>query len=239
MLTRRQLLLSAAAISMPAAAAIALPGAPRSSVSLGLLQSRRPFMDPNDVTGSRERAFAAYRVLVRRSLAEQGRLDWLAGGAFPLSGPGPFPQPVLEQLALTPHSAEVKWLKSFAKAHQVSLTLGGWWRDTGTGIAHRQLMFDSAGQCRALPPSEYWAAEGVQLLTPVHPGMPSLSDFAAECSRLHRYGAWIEMLQGPVAPPGALPAMFSGSAVVGPDGGLIAHAGIQEESCLVAKLAIQ
>lgn len=237
MLTRRQLLVSAAAISMPVAgAAVAFPDAPRSSVRLGLLQSRQPFIDFNDIAGSRDRALTAYRVLIRNSLEEQGSLDWLAGGAFPLSGPGPFPQPILEQLALTQHSAEVKWLKSFAKTQRVKLTLGGWWRETGTGIAYRQLMFDSLGQCQALLPSEHWASESVQLHMPAHYGMASLSGFAAECGRLHRYGAWIEMLQGPEPPPGAPPAMFGGSAVVGPDGGLIAHAGTQAESCLVANL---
>lgn len=237
MLTRRQLLVSAAAIGMPvAAAAVPFPDAPRDSLRLGLLQSWQPFMDPHDIAGSRERAFTAFRVLIRDSIAEQGSLDWLAGGAFPLSGPGPFPEPVLAQLALTPHSPETKWLKSFSKAHQVMLTLGGWWREAGTRIAYRQLMFNSFGQCQALQPSEHWAGERVQLRMPARCGTPSLSDFAAECGRLGQYGAWIETLSGPVAPPGAPPAMLRGSAVVAPDGGLIVHAGTQAESCLVANL---
>ena len=219
---------------MPVAAAVPLPDEPRSSLRLGLLQSRQPFMDPYDIAGSRDRAFSAYRVLIRRSLEEQGPLHWLAGGAFPLSGPGPFPEPVLEQLALTERSAEVKWLKSFAKTHRLRLTLGGWWQDTGTGIANRLLMFDSRGQCRALPPYEHWASESVQLHMPAQFAIPSLSGFAANCGRLNRYGAWIETLQGPAAPPGA-PAMFGGSAIIGPDGGLLAQAGLQE-SCLVAEV---
>jgi hypothetical protein len=220
---------------MPVAAAIPLPVGPRSGLRLGLLQSRQPFMDVHDLAGSRDRAFSAYRVLIRGSLEEHGPLDWLAGGAFPLSGPGPFPEPVLQQLALTERSAEVKWLKSFARAHQLRLTLGGWWRETGTGIAYRQLMFDSRGQCRALQPSERWAPENLQLHMPAHRGIGSLSGFAAECGRRNRYGAWIEMLQGPAAPPGARPAMFHGSAIVGADGGLIARAGTQAETCLVAE----
>jgi hypothetical protein len=220
-----------------AAAAVAFPDEPRRSVRLGLLQSRQPFIDPHDIAGSRDRAFTAYRVLTQQSIEEHGPLDWLAGGAFPLSGPGPFPEPVLAQLALTQHSAEVAWLESFSKTHQVRLTLGGWWRGTGMGIAYRQLMFDSLGQCRALHPSKQWAAESVQLHMPAHcTTTPSLSGFAAECGRLHRYGAWIEMLSGPVAPPGAPPVRLRGSAIVAPDGGLIAHAGTQAESCLVANL---
>ena len=236
MLTRRQLLLSAAVISMPVAAAMSLPGERRGVLRLGLLQSRQPFMDPHDIAGSRERAFRAYRVLMRRSIEEHGRLDWLAGGAFPLSGPGPFPQPFLERLALTEHSAEVQWLKDFARTHRLRFTLGGWWRETGNGIAYRLLMFDDRGQHQALPPSQESVPEAVQLHMPAHCGIPSLSGFAAECRRRQRYGAWIEMLQGPVSPPGARPAMFRGSAVVSPDGALLAHADIQAESCLVAEV---
>ena len=221
---------------MPVAAAIPLPVEPRSGLRLGLLQSRQPFVDAHDIAGSRDRSFSAYRVLVRRSLEEHGRLDWLAGGAFPLSGPGPFPEPILQQLALTQRSPEVKWLKSFSSRHQLKLTLGGWWRETGTGIVYRQLMFDSRGQCRALQPSRRWGSESLQLHMPAQRGIGSLSGFAAECGRLRHYGAWIEVQRGPAVPPGARPAMCQGSAVVGPDGGLIACADTQAETCLVAEL---
>jgi len=233
-LTRRQLLISAAVLGTPVAA-LALPDKP-GVLRLGILQSRQPFVDSNDIEGSRERAFAAYRVLVRRSLAEHGRLDWLAGGAFPLSGPGPFPQALLERLALTEHSAEVQWLKSLAQTHRLRLTLGGWWRDTTGGIEKRLLSFDSRGQCRALPTCGREVLERLQLHMPAQHGMPSLSGFAAECARQRRYGAWIEMLQGPELPPGVRPPLLRGSAVVAPDGGLLAHAGLQAESCLVAEV---
>ena len=221
---------------MPVAAAIPLADEPRRGLRLGLLQSRQPFMDPHDIVGSRDRAFSAYRVLIRCSLEEHGSLDWLAGGAFPLSGPGPFPEPVLEKLALSERSPEVKWLRSFAKAHRLRLTLGGWWREPGVGIGYRLLAFDSRGQYRALLPSKHRASENVRLHMPAHGGIRSLSGFAADCGRLHRYGAWIEMLSRPMVPPGARPVMFNGSAVVGPDGGLIAHAVTQAESCLVAEV---
>lgn len=238
MLTRRQLLLSAAAIGIPVAASIPLPlaGEPRNGLRFGLLQSRQPFMDPHDIAGSRERAFTAYRVLIRRSLEEHGPLDWIAGNAAPLSGPGPFSQPVLEKLALSEASTEVKWLKGFTEAHRMRLTLGGWWQGAGGGIAYRLLDFDNRGKCRALVPSERWVSEGVQLQMPAHCGTPSLSGFAAECGRLHHYGAWVEPLQGPAAPPGVPSVLLPASAVVGPDGQLIAHAGRQTESCLVVEV---
>jgi hypothetical protein len=236
LVTRRQLLVSAAAISMPVAAAIPWPDEPRGRLRLGLLQSRQPFMDPHDIAGSRERAFSAYRVLIRRSLEQQRPLHWLAGGAFPLSGPGPFPGRVLEQLALTERSAEVTWLKSFTRRHRLRLTLGGWWQEPGANAAHRLLTFDGRGQCQVSPPSEHWVGESIQLHVSTPRGVSSLPRFARQCGRLHHHGAWIETLQGPVLPPGVRPPMPYGSALVGPDGRLIAHAGAQTECCLVAEV---
>lgn len=235
MLTRRQLLISAAVLGTPVAA-LALPDKP-GVLRLGILQSRQPFVDANDIAGSRERAFAAYRVLVRRSLDEHGRLDWLAGGAFPLSGPGPFPRALLERLALTEHSAEVQWLKSLAKTHRLRFTLGGWWRDAEGAVEERLLTVDRHGEWRVSATAERGAPEQLQLHMPARHGMPSLSGFATECGRQRRYGAWIEMLQGPALPPGVRPPLLRGSAVVGPDGGLLAHAGMQTETCLVAEVS--
>ena len=194
-------------------------------------------MDPHDIAGSRDRAFSAYHSLIRRSLDEHGSLDWLAGGAFPLSGPGPFPAPLLEQVALAEHCAEIQSLASLAKVHRLRLTLGAWWRATGIGVVPRLLLFDSGGQWQTLPPSEKSPFESVQLHMPASPGnSSSLAGLAARCRRQRRYGAWIEMMRGPAAPPGACPAMSGGSAIVGPDGGLIARASVSEESCLVAEV---
>jgi len=236
-LTRRQLLGSVAALGMPVAAAMPFPVAPRGGQKLGLLQSREPFMDPHDIAGSRDRALSAYRLLIQCSLDEHGSVDWLAGGAFPLSGPGPFPAPLLEQVALAEDCAELQSLASLAMAHQLRLTLGAWWRETGIGVVPRLLSFNSGGQWQALLPPEKWPSESVQLQLPASPGNPSLlAGLAARCRRQHRYGALIEMMPGPAAPPGARPAMSGGSAIIGPDGGLIARASMSAECCLVAEV---
>ena len=238
MFTRRQLLVSAAAVGIPVVAAgIPLPAGHR-GLRLGLLQSQQPFIDLNDIAGSRERAFSAYSVLIRRSLEDKGPLDWLAGGAFPLSGAGPFPPSIMKQLALTEGSPEVQSFKSLAKTHRMKLTLGGWWRETGMGFAYRQLIFDGRGEFRALLPTQQSVSERVQLHLPTHRGSPSLRPgFARQCGHLHRYGAWIEMLQGPAAPPGAQPVMCGGTAIIDPNGELIARASAPTESCLVTDLA--
>ena len=222
---------------MPLAAAVPMPDAPRGRLRLGLLQSRQPFIDPYDIPGSRERAFSAYRVLIRRSLEEQGPLHWLAGGAFPLSGPGPFPAGVLEQLALTERSAEVSWLRSFARRHRLRLTLGGWWQDTGTHVANRLLTVDSRGQCQVSRPNEHGAGK----------------DCGCKCQRRTASSRYCQVLPPSVAgsiamahgskrftDPHCLRACARrsahGSAIVGPDGALLAHAGVQTEGCLVAEI---
>ncbi len=237
MLTRRQLLLSAAVLGTSAGIALPLAAQPNGSLRLGLLQSRRPFVDPYDIAGSRARAFHAYRTLVRRSLNGRSDLDWLAGGAFPLSGPGPFPLPVLEQLALSEHSTEFQWLSKLARAQRISITLGVWWRDSHNHIAHRLLEFDRNGAGQALLPEEYFGAKGIQLHMPEVTSTPSLAALASQCGRLGLYGAWVEMPQGPVLPPGVPLAAVPGSAIIGPDGRLMAQADSQTEACLVAELA--
>ena len=237
MLTRRQLLVSAAVLGLPvAAAARTSPDLSRGRLSLGLLQSREPFIDPQDIAGSRARAFNAYRVLIQRSLDQQGALDWLAGGAFPLSGPGPFPEPVLKQLALTDSCTEVASLAALARNCRLRLTLGAWWQETGTGAVPRLLVFDGSGQYRTQPPPGNRACDGMQLHMPAWAGVQSMAALAAQCRRQARYGVRIEMLRGPAAPPGARPAMSGGSAIIGPHGKLIAHAGPQAETCVTAEV---
>ena len=223
---------------MPVATTLACPAAPRGRLKLGLLQSREPFMDPHDIAGSRERALNAYRSLIRRSLDEHGSLDWLAGGAFALSGPGPFPPSLLEQLALGERCPEIQSLASVAQAHGLRLTLGAWWRDTGLGVLPRLLVFDSDGRWRALRPSPQWPPENVRLSMPASPISPaSLQCLAATCRQQLRYGAWIETVRGPAHPPGAPLTMVNGSTIIGPDGRFIARASATAENCVVAEIS--
>lgn len=225
MLTRRELLLSVGAIGLPLS--VAAHGATR----LGALQSRAPFMDENDLCGARARAFAAYRVLLRRSVEQHGPFDWLAGGAFPLSGPGPFR--ALERVALTKHSEEVRWLSSFARTHRLQLTLGAWWLEPGHEVAARLLIFDRDGGYRARPLYSTGAITGLHFQLPDRHEKPQ-GDLAAMCQQRRSYGVRIEMLAGPPAPPGAGPSISAGSFIVGPDGIVLAKADVHTEACLVA-----
>lgn len=236
MLTRRQLLVSSTVLGMPMATALALPDVSRKGLRLGLLQSREPFMDPQDIAGSRERAFSSYGVLIRRSFDEHPSLDWLAGAAFPLSGPGPFTRPALEQIALTESCAELKSLALLAKARRLKLTLGAWWKASDTSVVPRLLTFDSSGRWRVLPRTENRAFENLQLHLPAGCGSPSLAGFAEQCRQLNRYGARIEMLRGPTAPPGVRSATGTGSAVISPEGQLLAQADQSDECCLEAEV---
>ncbi len=111
-LTRRQLLMSAGAlgavrIPLADAATARRVSVASASLRLGLLQSAQPFIDLQDLRGSRQRAFAAFRALLERSATDHPPLDWLAAGAFPLSGPGPFTASVLARFALDANSAEI------------------------------------------------------------------------------------------------------------------------------------
>jgi hypothetical protein len=219
---------------MPLAVALPVPETPRRQLRLGLLQSRVPFIDFRDVAGSRDRAFEAYRVLIRRSTQAQGALDWLAGGAFALSGRGPFPGPVLEQLALDRNSAEIKEFSSWARAQRLNLTFGAWWRDSGTAIAHRMISFDSSGSLRVSAATDHLLSEGIEMNVPAEYCGPSLKELAAQCRKRGSYGASVEMIYGPDIPPGACPAQSRGSAVIGPDGAVLAYADAVAETCLVA-----
>lgn len=235
MITRRQLLGSTALLALPAATALALPIEPGSRLRLGLLQSREPFVDPHDIAGSRVRALDAYRLMIQRSLGEHGSLDWLAGGAFPLSGPGPFGQRLLAGLALSAACAEVQSLAAVAKANRMRLTLGAWWRGPRNGVVPRLLCFEPDGRWQALLPASQRLFARVQPRTPVAPGTTSsLAKLAQHCRLRQCYGAWTETLCGPALPPGAPPPVRSGSALISPAGRPIARANIQEETCLVA-----
>lgn len=234
MLTRRQLLLSAGALGLPMAAALPLPYAKNGGTRFGVLQSRAPFIDEQDLRGSRQRAFIAYRGLVRRSLEQHGPLDWLVGGAFPLNGPGPRSATVLEQLALSGDSPEIGWLASLAQSERLTLALGVWWRQPRVGVSQRLLVFEQDGQYRSLSSRPVTALEYLHLEMPQSRGTPRF-DLAALCLRKRTYGVRIESPTGPLLPPGARAVEFEGSLIIGPDGVVLASANPRIETCLVTE----
>jgi hypothetical protein len=238
LITRRQLLGSTAVLALPAATALAFPAAPDSRLRLGLLQSREPFMDANDIAGSRARALEAYRLLIQRSLDKHGPIDWLAGGAFPLSGPGPFEARLLAGIALSAEFAEVRSLAALARENRLRLTLGAWWREPGIGVVPRLLFFERDGHWRVVLPNQQRPSARVHLRAPETPGTPpTLATFAEQCRRRQCHGAWTETLRGPAFPAGAPLPIRNGSAIIAPDGRAVARAGLTAESCLVATVS--
>ena len=262
MLTRRQLLVSAGLLgsaSVSLAAALPLPRAAigRNGLQLGLLQSAQPFIDTQDLAGSRQRAFTAFSLLLQRSADQHPQLDWLAAGALPLSGPGPFPPAVLAQLALDSHSAELAWLADFAGERRLRLTLGTWWRDSATVIKPKAsniassalplpvsptpglLLFEPDGGWQLLPASaaqQLGAEAGLQL----HASARWRSDaeqLASRCARLGLFGARIEPACTPAPPPGAHAFNGGATALYAPDGRLIAHADSRGETCVLGQLS--
>jgi hypothetical protein len=235
-LTRRQLLASSLALGIPISAATPFQQAAGRRLRLGVLQSQVPFIDPYDIAGSRQRALSAYRVLIRRSLSEHGPLDWLVGGALPLSGPGPFSERVLGQLALSEHCEEVRAFARITTAHHLRLTLDVWWRGIDGRVARRLLTFHESGHWHTGKHASIQVCEGVALHKTGRYSSLSLADLSDECRSHARHGVRIATLYGPAAPPGASPAFFNGSALLGPDGSLITQTRTQREACFVAEL---
>lgn len=235
MLTRRELLLLSGAFGLPLTATLSLPAASNGGMRLGVLQSRAPFIDERDLRGSRERAFDAYRMLLRRSVQQHGSLDWLAGGAFVLSGPGPLPAATLEYLALTADSAEVEWLASFARDHGLRVTVGAWWREPGADVAPRLLVFESDGAWSSQSARSIQAFDRVNLQMQATRGT-SNADLAVLCRRQRSYGVRIATLIGPTSPPGARAPAFDRSTIIDANGDSVAFADPQTETCLVAAI---
>lgn len=225
MLTRRELLLSMGAFGLPLA--VAAKGGTR----FGVLQSRAPFIDINDVRGSRSRAFAAFRALLTRSVAQQGRLDWLFAGALPLSGSRAAVPP--DQLALDERREEVRWLAAFAREQQLNLALGAWWRAAGNPVQPRLLEFDNEGRLRVQALHASGEVAGVCVERPQR--LEARRDgLAAMCRARRSFGVRVVTPGGPLAPPGAVPANDLCSCIVAPDGAVLAAAEPQAEACLVA-----
>jgi hypothetical protein len=204
-----------------------------------LLQSAQPFIDLHDLGGSRQRAFAAFRALLERSAMDHPPLDWLAAGAFPLSGPGPFTAFVLARFALDDSCAEISSLASLVAELELRLTLGAWWREPGGFIAPRFLVFDRQGTWQVLqaPAAQRLAGEsGLRVNMHTRPCSES-ERFADQCRRLGVYGARIEPACNPAPPPGVSTPINGGSQLVAPDGRVLARAKTQGETCVVTELA--
>ena len=195
----------------------------RDEVRMGVLETRTPFIDTNDLSGSRARAFNTYRLSIESSLLKQGPQDWLAGAACALSGFGPFATRALGALALDEQSAEVGSLASLAKAHRLKLTLAAWWRGSDNGITAQMLIFDSNGQLSVQPFQEYCELDGVQLFMPVRRSIP-IADIAKLCRQTGSFGVCVEARPATVLPPGAPALPQVGSYVIDPDGRLLARA---------------
>lgn len=235
MLTRRELLLLSGAFGLPMTAALSLPAASNGGLRLGVLQSRVPFIDERDLQGSRERAFDAFRTQLRRSVEPHDSLDWLAAGAFVLSAPGPLPAATVESLALTAQSAEVEWLASFARGHRLRLTLGAWWRESGSDIAPRLLVFESDGAWRSQSMRSIHVLDRVYLQMPATQCM-SHAGLAAWCRRRRSCGVRIATVSGPDLPPGAREPASDGSAIIDAYGVSRAIADPRAETRLVAAI---
>jgi len=89
------------------------------------------------------RAFTALKLLLQRTLTEDGPLDWLATSALPLSGT--VPGRLIEKLALDEESDELLWLRRFAGRHALRVQLSAWYRDGRVGPAPRLLQFEPDG----------------------------------------------------------------------------------------------
>lgn len=234
MTTRRQFLLATGVLGTPLASLLPFPAAGQGSLRLGLVQVRAPFVDQRDLGGSRARAFTALRVLLQRSLAEQGPLDWLATSALPLSGP--LPAGSIGSFALSDDDAEMAWLARFAVEHGLQLELSAWCRDRRCRAALRRLRFEPDGTRSSHP---YRAATG-----PARPGLALDTEFrpgsdtmlAERCRRYAVYGAGIATCQGPKLPPD-VPALHVGTTrFVDPGGRVLAQLSPGDEGCLAISL---
>ena len=241
MLTRRQLLVSAAVLGTPTALALPVSGERHHRHRMvGLLQNQRPFVDEHDIVGSKARAYIAFRVLLERSLKDNPEIDWVLGSAFPLTGPGPFPKGMLGQLALFDGAEEIRWLKSLAHDHAVSLSFGAWWRTADGRVTQQLLSFAPDGHFQAHrpghPPVQFIAApESIRVPEPHR--RQTFAKFAAECGHRCEYGAWVEDLRYPTTLPDVPRGQGPVSALIGPDGQPIVVTESTRESCLVASLA--
>lgn len=232
MLTRRELLLAGGVLgagAAPFAAALPRPRAARrpDRLRVGLLQSAAPFIDAADVAGSRSRAFAALRLLLERSLESHDGLDWIAAGAFAL-GHDRVASPALQAaLALTPSSPEIHSLRQLAVRHRVQVSLGAAWQPRRGSIALQLLVLDAQGHLGVEPIRDQ----------PVRPGR-AVDAMSAACASRGLAGAWLAPARDPALPP-TLPAITGGdTALLGRDGGVLAVAATQAETCVVGDVAI-
>jgi hypothetical protein len=227
-LTRRQVLVGAGLVGACGVAPVqAMPwpagGRRAGVVRAGLLQSAPPFVDRADLSGSRERAFAALHVLMERSAGSHGDLDWLVAGIWPLAAGYPLPAVERAAFALDPGSPEVCRLRGFARRWSLRLTLGGWWRGRDGGVSRRLVAMDPDGRLTVHP-------------LPAGPARPAADGFAAACARLGLPGAHVAPASDPALAPYVVAPSGGGTRLIGADGRTIAEARTPAETCVVGDL---
>lgn len=227
MVNRREVLLAGTLLgagAVPVVAALPRPAVPRhpGRMRVGLLQSVAPFIDPEDLAGSRVRAFAALQCLLERSAESCTGLDWLAAGAFALGHDRVVSPAARAALALTPGAPEIGALRQFAVRHRLQVTVGAAWRARRSPAALHLLLIDAHGELSAHALQE---REGT--------GCDADAGLAHACARLGLPGAWLAPARDPALAP-TLPAITGGdTALLGGDGRVIAAAATQAETCVV------
>lgn len=228
MWTRREVLVAAGLIgtftaALTAAQRLPAPAGRGAALRIGLLQSAPPFVDGDDLGGSRERAFAALMVQLAQSVSAHARLDWLALGNAPLAAAAPLPASARRAFTFEPHSAETAALRTFARRYCLRLTLGAWWREQGARSEPRLLAFERDGML---------STHRLEVVA----GGSAASTLCLACARLGLPGAWIEPAADPATAPLASAPLGGGTRLFGVDGRTLASATTQFETCVVGEL---
>lgn len=232
MWTRRELLLTGAALGASTAAFAAELPRPRAmrgvgALRVGLLQSAAPFIDLADLPGSRARALAAVQLLLERSVAAHPELDWLAAGSHALGHDRVTSAASAAALALTAASPEVQALQQFAVRHRIRVSIAATWQPRRGPAAMHLLLIDAQGALGAHPLREHAPA-----------GCDDGSGLSAACARLGLPGAWLAPARDPALAP-TLSAITGGDTTLfGRDGRVIAAAATQDETCVVGDVVV-
>jgi hypothetical protein len=235
MLSRRRFLLAGSAFGLPLTAVLPVPAGTAETVRLGLLQLREPFIDYADPAGSRARALEAFRSLLRRTLAEQGPLDWVATPAFPLTGP--LAGAPIRNFALTADSEELRWLRRFTARHALRISLSAWYRDGGRSPAPALLVIEPDGSAAARPlQTGPWLVRSRRMMLETGVRAGGETALADRCRELGLYGAGIAACRGPAPPPGAPARQLGQTRFIAPTGRVRAQLPPGEEGCLAVAL---
>jgi hypothetical protein len=229
MWTRRQVLVGAGlAGALGPSGILAVPPAPAGTrtgmLRVGLLQSAPPFVDEADLPGSRQRAFAALRVLMERGADAHPDIDWLVAGPWALAVAGSLSPGARAMLALHPGSAEVLQLRGLVRERALSMTLPAWWRDRDGQVAARVVSVARDGSLAVHEPGGAMAAWPHET-------------FRSACARLGLPGACVEPARDPAAAPHVALPVGGGTRLVGANGRTIVAAVTQAETCVVGDLS--